>query len=177
MSKATPATKAATTAVSAPVVTPALTDGAYFVDDRLNRSDIRSGLVTGAVKEGSPLQVTPRVWQVSGAGCPLLQGAMADVWYCNTLEVYSDVDDPQIDTRGQKFLRGYQVTNANGTVQFIIVYLGWYQGTRFTFPSKSGAQPARSRATTSPRNPSWTRAWLLRSTRKRQPPARGADDA
>jgi hypothetical protein len=27
-----------------------------------------------------------------------------------------------------KFLRGYQVTDANGTAQFTTIYPGWYQG-------------------------------------------------
>jgi len=29
---------------------------------------------------------------------------------------------------GRKFLRGYQVTDANGNVEFITIYPGWYQG-------------------------------------------------
>src|SRR5205085_5545804 len=31
-------------------------------------------------------------------------------------------------TSGQKFLRGYQITNENGQVQFTTVYPGWYSG-------------------------------------------------
>ena len=29
---------------------------------------------------------------------------------------------------GQNFLRGYQVTDANGKAQFTTIYPGWYQG-------------------------------------------------
>jgi protocatechuate 3,4-dioxygenase beta subunit len=42
--------------------------------------------------------------------------------------VYSDVSDPGFNTRGKKFLRGYQVTDANGIAQFTTIYPGWYQG-------------------------------------------------
>jgi protocatechuate 3,4-dioxygenase beta subunit len=40
--------------------------------------------------------------------------------------VYSGVNDQS--TTGKKFLRGYQVTDDNGTVRFITIYPGWYQG-------------------------------------------------
>src|SRR6266540_522285 len=31
-------------------------------------------------------------------------------------------------TMGKDFLRGYQMTDNNGTVQFTTIYPGWYQG-------------------------------------------------
>ena len=39
-----------------------------------------------------------------------------------------DVRDPAFDTTGQKFLRGYQVTDSNGSVEFTTIYPGWYPG-------------------------------------------------
>src|SRR5262245_29920236 len=48
------------------VVRPELTEGPYFVDERLNRSDIRSDPTTGAVKPGIPLALTFVVSQVDG---------------------------------------------------------------------------------------------------------------
>jgi hypothetical protein len=33
-----------------------------------------------------------------------------------------------VSTAGKKFLRGYQVTNANGVAEFLTIYPGWYQG-------------------------------------------------
>jgi protocatechuate 3,4-dioxygenase beta subunit len=38
------------------------------------------------------------------------------------------VSDPGFNTKGQKFLRGYQVTDANGQAAFITIYPGWYSG-------------------------------------------------
>jgi protocatechuate 3,4-dioxygenase beta subunit len=32
------------------------------------------------------------------------------------------------NTVGQKFLRGYQVTDVNGTARFVTIYPGWYPG-------------------------------------------------
>src|SRR5437016_2840894 len=61
------------------VVRPEETEGPYFVDEKLNRSDIRSDPSDGSVKEGTPLQLVFRVSQVSN-GCVPLQGAQVDVW-------------------------------------------------------------------------------------------------
>ncbi|MDZ8052579.1 MAG: hypothetical protein RMX68_029165 [Aulosira sp. ZfuVER01] len=51
-----------------------------------------------------------------------------DIWHCDALGVYSDVTDRSFNTVGKKFLRGYQVTDAQGNVQFTTIYPGWYQG-------------------------------------------------
>jgi protocatechuate 3,4-dioxygenase beta subunit len=54
-----------------------------------------------------------------------------DVWHCDALGGYSDVFDRWgvgADTRGQKFLRGYQVTDRRGYVEFMTIYPGWYRG-------------------------------------------------
>jgi len=126
-------TAAATTAAtSSPVaaalpsciVRPALTEGPYFVDEKLNRSDIRSDPGTGTVRPGALLTLNFLVSRVSGSACTALSGAMVDVWHCDALGVYSDVDS----ARGQKFLRGYQNTDASGSAKFTTIYPGWYQG-------------------------------------------------
>src|SRR5438270_5375918 len=48
--------KPTVTAMPPCIVRPEQTEGPYFVDDRLNRSDIRSDPSDGSVKEGVPLQ-------------------------------------------------------------------------------------------------------------------------
>jgi len=125
---ATAAPLAATAAVPSCVVRPALTEGPYFVDEKLNRSDIRSDPSDGTVKPGAQLTLTVNVSRVSGASCLPLAGATVDVWHCDALGVYSDATDPGFNTKGKKFLRGYQTTDANGKVQFTTIYPGWYQG-------------------------------------------------
>ncbi len=133
---ATPAVSVAAQALSttiAPVlpaciVRPALTEGPYFVDEKINRSDIRSDPTNGMVKDGALLNLTLHVSRINGSGCTPLAGAQVDVWHCDALGVYSDASDPGFNTKGQKFLRGFQVTDANGLVKFTTIYPGWYQG-------------------------------------------------
>jgi protocatechuate 3,4-dioxygenase beta subunit len=124
----TTAAAAAAGGAAAPacVVKPELTEGPYFVDEKLNRSDIRPDPSTGAVSEGTPLQLAFRVSSVAAGGCAALAGAMVDVWHCDAAGRYSDVSAN--DTVGQKFLRGYQVTDAGGAASFTTVFPGWYQG-------------------------------------------------
>jgi protocatechuate 3,4-dioxygenase beta subunit len=65
--------------------------------------------------------------------------------------VYSDVRDGQFDSRGKKFLRGYQQTNANGNAEFLTIYPGWYEGraVHIHFKIRSTAQGARAQEFTS----------------------------
>jgi protocatechuate 3,4-dioxygenase beta subunit len=109
------------------VVTPALTEGPYFVDERLNRADIRTDPATGDLRPGVPLTMGLRLSQITTAGaCSPLAGALVDVWHCDAAGRYSDIAGN--GTSGQKFLRGSQLSDAGGSVQFTTVYPGWYQG-------------------------------------------------
>jgi protocatechuate 3,4-dioxygenase beta subunit len=42
--------------------------------------------------------------------------------------VYSGYSQPGVDTTGETFLRGIQLTDANGQATFQTIYPGWYQG-------------------------------------------------
>ena len=110
------------------VVRPQMTIGPYFVDDQLNRSDIRTEPSDGTVKEGVPLTLAIGVFDVTSDSCTPIQDAQVDVWHCDALGVYSGVSDQGFDTTGQMFMRGYQLTDANGRVQFLTIYPGWYSG-------------------------------------------------
>ena len=145
---ATSAAAETTAPAVACVVTPAETEGPYFVDEKLNRSDIRSDPATGAVKEGVPLELTLFVSQVGAGGCTPLAGALVDIWHCDALGVYSDVANGagQTSTSGQKFLRGYQTTDANGQVKFQTIFPGWYMGRTVHIHFKArGTNPASAR--------------------------------
>jgi protocatechuate 3,4-dioxygenase beta subunit len=124
----TQASSATDGALPACVVRPEATEGPYYVDEDLDRSDIRSDPATGEVKEGALLALTFRVLQVASGACSPLQGARVEIWHCDAAGVYSDVSDPGFDTSGQKFLRGFQVTDANGEAAFTTFYPGWYSG-------------------------------------------------
>lgn len=108
------------------VVRPELTEGPYYVDEKLDRSDIRSDPSDGMVSAGALLALTFNVSRLTNSACSPLAGAIVDLWQCDAAGVYSDVKDPLFNTVGRKFLRGYQVTNADGVVKFTTVYPGWY---------------------------------------------------
>ena len=116
------------TAVPDCVVRPELTEGPYFVDTQLNRADIRSDPASGAISEGALLSLAFVVSQVGNNVCAPLEGAVVDVWHCDTQGVYSGVSDPGFDTSSQQFLRGYQVTDSSGRARFTTIYPGWYPG-------------------------------------------------
>jgi protocatechuate 3,4-dioxygenase beta subunit len=92
----------------------------------LNRSDIRTDPATGVARPGVPLELTLALSRVGAAGCSALAGALVDMWHCDALGVYSDVAAQR--SVGQAFLRGYQTSDANGSVRFTTIYPGWYQG-------------------------------------------------
>jgi protocatechuate 3,4-dioxygenase beta subunit len=118
--------KGAAFAQSSIVVTPSLTEGPYFVDEMLNRSDIRVDPTDTSVQEGFPMLLRIVVSQIDNDTISPLTGASVDVWHCNALGIYSDVQAQ--GTTGKKFLRGYQVTNRHGEVRFRTIYPGWYSG-------------------------------------------------
>jgi protocatechuate 3,4-dioxygenase beta subunit len=121
---------AAAATTPACVVRPEQTEGPYFIDAKLNRSDIRSEPADRSVKPGVPLRLAFHLSRIDGAACSPLGDAIVDVWHCDALGAYSDVRDTNVgfDARGKKFLRGYQVTNANGIAEFLTIYPGWYAG-------------------------------------------------
>ncbi len=112
-----------TTGSSTCVLTAALTEGPFFVDEMLNRSDIRADPATGVVSSGIPLALTFNVERVANSACTPLTGAYLDVWHCDATGTYSDVSGSS-----RKFLRGYQITDANGVAAFTSIYPGWYSG-------------------------------------------------
>jgi len=110
------------------VLTPEQTEGPYFVDERLERSDVRTDPADNSVRPGALLTLDLRVLAVGAARCDPVAGAMVDIWHCDAAGIYSDADDTTFRTRGAKFLRGYQVTDADGRVRFTTIYPGAYPG-------------------------------------------------
>jgi protocatechuate 3,4-dioxygenase beta subunit len=117
-------TEASASSLPSCVVVPELTEGPYYVDENLERSDIRVDSADGSTIEGALLTVDWVVSAVDGNACVPLEGVLVDVWHCDALGEYSDVGSEQ----GHDYLRGYQRTDADGRATIVTIYPGWYQG-------------------------------------------------
>ena len=124
--------------------TPQQIEGPYFVAGMPFRSNITYDTSDGSVQTGIPLHIVLHVFKVNGNNtqqiingssnvknpsiniCTPLNGARVDLWHANSQGVYSAIQNQ--NTVGKNFLRGYQITDKNGTVTFNTVYPGWYQG-------------------------------------------------
>lgn len=87
-------------------------EGPFFVAMAVVRKNIVDG------KAGLPF--TLRITLVDPKqSCAPIQNAAIDVWTCDALGVYSKATDGM-------FLRGVQLTDANGTLEFETIFPGWY---------------------------------------------------
>jgi protocatechuate 3,4-dioxygenase beta subunit len=102
-------------------VYPQQTEGPFYLDLDLVRSDITEG------KPGTPMSLEI---EVMASDCTPLEGAAVDVWQCDAGGIYSGFPGQLggLDTTGQKFLRGTQISDADGKVTFESIYPGWYPG-------------------------------------------------
>src|SRR6478672_12245544 len=105
------------------ILTPEAVQGPFYFDPKLVRADITEG------RRGAPLALTLQVASVKD--CARLKGARIDLWHADGQGMYSGYraqGDDGISTRGETFLRGTQLTDANGQVRFATIYPGWYPG-------------------------------------------------
>jgi protocatechuate 3,4-dioxygenase beta subunit len=108
------------------VLTPELTVGPYFVDEKLNRSDLTTNTTDANVLNAIPLSLVMTILQYASSGCSALAGAQVDVWQADAAGLYSD--ESVENTVGQTVLRGSQITDSNGAVTFKTIIPGWYSG-------------------------------------------------
>ncbi len=113
-----PATSRAQSSDTTCVLTPEQTEGPYYFDADLLRSDITGG------NAGTALRLAVNV--VDATTCSPVQNAIVDVWHADASGTYSGYAGE--GTAGQTFCRGIQVSDADGAVAFTTVYPGWYNG-------------------------------------------------
>jgi protocatechuate 3,4-dioxygenase beta subunit len=106
------------------VLWPQLDEGPYYFDPKQVRSDITEG------RAGVPLTLTIKVQEFDS--CKPLANARVDIWHADAGGIYSGYpgqgDKQNVSTKGQHYLRGTQITGANGEVTFNSIYPGWYPG-------------------------------------------------
>lgn len=110
------------------IASPELTEGPFFVDEKLNRSNLLTGTTRTSVVNGSPLKIRVRVLKLVGSDFRPFSGAQVDLWHCDVDGKYSDVSAPMNheNTSGQNWLRGYQLTDDKGEATFQTIVPGWY---------------------------------------------------
>jgi len=122
-------------------LTPEQTEGPYYIDLDKIRSDIRED------RQGTPLRLAVRVMDADG--CTPVKDAVFEVWHCDAGGLYSGFEQASQAGAGRRgggpasaapvtgeaagtdqtgYLRGAQVTNADGIAVITTVYPGWYQG-------------------------------------------------
>jgi protocatechuate 3,4-dioxygenase beta subunit len=145
----TPSTSVAPTAdadlftgVNTCTLTATTTQGPYYFDADKIRSDIRED------RAGAKLRLVLKV-QDSEA-CRPMSNAVVEIWHCDAGGVYSGAEAQSTGAGGpggaplagggggssmdltptddRRYLRGAQVSNAAGIVEFTTIWPGWYRG-------------------------------------------------
>lgn len=88
------------------------------------RSDIRSSISGGGVADGVPLQFTLRITDMANGDAPFA-GVAVYAWHCTAQGEYSMYSSGIED---ETYLRGVQVTDADGQVTFTSIVPGCYSG-------------------------------------------------
>lgn len=124
-----------------------MTEGPYYFDVDSIRSDIREN------RQGATLRLAIRL--LDAENCAPISNAVVEIWHCDALGVYSGFEQqsraaqpgqavpvawsvPPIGTPtdDKRYLRGAQVTNGDGIVEFTTIYPGWYVGRTVHIHSK-----------------------------------------
>lgn len=104
------------------VLQPEVTQGPYYVDGEL----VRTNMVED--QEGVPLYLDVQL--VDTSTCEPVTATFVDFWHCNSTGVYSGVNaagngnEDEISNLDETFLRAIQPTDINGVVQMETIFPG-----------------------------------------------------
>jgi protocatechuate 3,4-dioxygenase beta subunit len=103
--------------------TPETVDGPYYYESSMQRRSIAEDHRGVRLRLG----ITVANAHFEGSTCTPLGGAIVDVWHADAGGQYSNVgaDLQARETIGQTFLRGHQVTDEHGYVEFDPIVPGW----------------------------------------------------
>lgn len=88
-----------------------LTANTYYL-----RQDVR--------EDRAGVQLNLRLKIIGTANCEPMPNVRVNIWHCDKVGNYSGYQTEV----GLTYLRGYQMTDANGEVEFITILPGWYNG-------------------------------------------------
>jgi len=107
------------------VLIPTETEGPFPLDLSANtaffRQDIR--------EDKTGIQLNLRLKIIGQDNCYPMSNVRVNIWHCDKDGLYSGYSlNNNPGQAGKTYLRGYQITDANGEVEFITILPGWYQG-------------------------------------------------
>ncbi len=107
---------------------PSETAGPYPLDLHNNQAMFRTDI--RETQEGIQLDQTLKI--IGAVNCLPMPNCRVDVWHCSAHGYYSgyttNAHQGVQNHAGETFLRGIQMTDANGEVHFTTIFPGWYPG-------------------------------------------------
>lgn len=104
------------------ILYPQQVEGPYYKQEPLVRRNVTEG------RPGLPLTLSLRL--VAPGTCQPLTNVAVDIWHCDAAGLYSGFPGQLggVDTSGETFLRGTQMSDERGLATFETIYPGWYPG-------------------------------------------------
>lgn len=107
------------------VLIPTETAGPFPLDLTANstffRQDVREN------KTGVQLNLKLKI--IGSVNCEPMPNVRVNIWHCDKDGLYSGYDNNMnAGQAGLTYLRGYQITDTNGEVDFVTIVPGWYNG-------------------------------------------------
>lgn len=107
------------------VLIPSETEGPFPLDLTENLTFFRQDLRED--RQGVPLRVRLRVMGLGN--CLPMENVRVNIWHCDKDGLYSGYSNNMNQGQaGKTYLRGYQITDADGEVEFLTIFPGWYNG-------------------------------------------------
>lgn len=121
------------------VLFPETTRGPFYLDPEYDRRDITEG------EPGLPFRLRVQVLGVDN--CEPIPSAVVNLWHCDIRGAYSEfglIGGNPINAADETWMRGYQMTNAEGWAEFDTIFPGWYPGraTHIHFDVHIGFSPS-----------------------------------
>lgn len=102
------------------VLIPSETAGPFPLDLTENSFFFRQNIIED--RRGTPFKVRMKIQDVDT--CEPMENVRVNIWHCDKDGNYSGYNSET----GKTYLRGYQISDMNGDVEFATIFPGWYPG-------------------------------------------------